>query len=362
MKKTLLMSVMLMLGLVAFAQQPVITFTEKEHNFGKIEEAGGKVTTVFEFKNEGMQPLVISNVRASCGCTTPTWTRTPIEPGQTGTITVTYNPNGRPGRFQKTVTITSNAATPTVKLYIKGEVIPKQVKPADKYPVKMGALNIVKNNIQFGIIKDDESKMQSIEYANLTDQPITVAILTDPHDDFLISALSLETIEPKQSGKLSVKFEGKLCEEYGPVTRNLYIMINGHRVISDEYKITINATLRENFAKLTPEQRQQAPIIEAEQKVDLGTLKVGNKISKKITIKNAGVNPLILRKVLCKGVAGMTIKPAKSTIKGGKTTTLNLALNTADLRPGSYTRQIEVISNDPNRSRSFITLTWKVEE
>ncbi len=361
MKKTLLMSVMLMLGIVAWAQQPVITFTETEHNFGKIDEAGGKVSTVFEFKNEGMQPLVLSNVRASCGCTTPTWTRTPIEPGQTGTITVTYNPNGRPGRFQKTITITSNASNSPVKLYIKGEVIPKQAKPVDKYPVKMGALSLAKNSMQYGIIMDDASKTQSIEYANLTDQPITVAILSNAHDDFLISVVSLETVEPKQTGKLTVKFDGKLCEDYGTITRDLYIMVNGKRVISDEYKITINATLRENFANLTPEQRQQAPIIEAEQKVDLGTLKVGDKMSKKITVKNAGVNPLILRKVTCKNIAGMTIKPAKPTIKGGKSTTLNLTLNTADLKAGAYTRQIEIISNDPNRSRSFVTLTWKIE-
>ncbi len=361
MKKTLFTSLMLLLSIIAFAQQPVITFTETEHNFGKIDEAGGKVSTVFEFKNEGMEPLVISNVRASCGCTTPKWTRMPVEPGQTGTITVTYNPSGRPGRFQKTVTITSNATTPTVKLYIKGEVIPKQVNPADKYPVKMGALSLAKDNMQFGIIMDDASKMQTIEYANLTDQPITVSIVGDSNDKCIVPHLSLETLAPKQTGKLSVKFDGKLCEEYGPITRDLYIMVNGKRVISDEYKITINATLRENFSKLTPEQRQQAPIIEAEQKIDLGTLKVGDKISKKIIIKNAGVNALILRKVICRNVAGLSLKPAKDTIKGGKSTTLNMTLNTASLNAGSYTRQIEIISNDPNRSRSFITLTWKVE-
>ncbi len=103
---------MLMAGLL-FAQQPVITFTKVEHDFGRINEADGRVSTVFEFKNEGMEPLVLSNVRASCGCTTPTWTKTPIEPGQTGAITVTDIPHGRPGRFQKTITVTSKATEAT---------------------------------------------------------------------------------------------------------------------------------------------------------------------------------------------------------------------------------------------------------
>ena len=71
------------------AQEPVMTFEKTEHDFGKIDEAGGRVSTEFVFKNEGMAPLVLSNVRASCGCTTPSWTKEPVEPGQTGTITVT---------------------------------------------------------------------------------------------------------------------------------------------------------------------------------------------------------------------------------------------------------------------------------
>ena len=99
MKKMLLMSALL-ISMAGLAQQPVITFNKTTHDFGKINESDGRVTTIFEFKNEGMSPLVLTNVRASCGCTSPKWTREPIEPGQSGQITVTYNPSGRPGRFQ----------------------------------------------------------------------------------------------------------------------------------------------------------------------------------------------------------------------------------------------------------------------
>ena len=138
MKRTFLVNALLVLCSLVFAQQPVITFEKMSHDFGKINEADGRVSTIFSFKNEGMAPLVLSNVRASCGCTTPTWTKTPIEPGQTGNITVTYNPNGRPGRFQKTITVTSNATEATVKLTIKGEVIPKTQQAANKFTHKMG--------------------------------------------------------------------------------------------------------------------------------------------------------------------------------------------------------------------------------
>ena len=169
----ILMAAML-ISVAAMAQEAVITFEKSTHDFGKINEADGRVTTVFEFKNEGMAPLVLTQVRASCGCTTPKYTSEPIEPGQTGQITVTYNPNGRPGRFQKTVTVTSNATEPTTRLYIKGEVIPKPSQPVDKYPVKMGVLGLQKKNINLGSVKRGVPKTVEIEYANNTKENLQV--------------------------------------------------------------------------------------------------------------------------------------------------------------------------------------------
>ena len=80
MKKMIMMAAMLV-SMAAMAQEPVITFSKTTHDFGKINEADGRVTTIFEFTNEGMVPLVLTNVKASCGCTTPKWTHEPIEPG-----------------------------------------------------------------------------------------------------------------------------------------------------------------------------------------------------------------------------------------------------------------------------------------
>ena len=169
MKKLFSFAATLFFAVAVMGQNPVITFDKTTHDFGKINEADGRVTTVFNFKNEGMMPLVLSNVRASCGCTTPKWTREPIEPGQTGEITVTYNPNGRPGRFQKTITVTSNAAEPTTKLYIKGEVIPKPTKPVDQYPIKMGELSLKRKSLNFGSLTQGSNKQLEIEYANQTE-------------------------------------------------------------------------------------------------------------------------------------------------------------------------------------------------
>jgi hypothetical protein len=109
---------------VAMAQKPQINFEVKTHDFGKINEKDGPVTYVFEFVNKGDAPLVVSRVQASCGCTTPTWTKEPVEPGKKGMITVTYNVTGRPGLFNKQITVFTNETQEQAVLNIKGEVIP----------------------------------------------------------------------------------------------------------------------------------------------------------------------------------------------------------------------------------------------
>jgi len=121
----------LCLLVVAFASraQGVMQFEKDLHDFGNVPE-GTMATHEFRFKNTGNQPIIISNVQASCGCTTPDWTKTPVMPGKTGIIKAMYSSAGRPGVFNKTVTVTSNAAEPSKVLSIKGTVLTKdEIKP-----------------------------------------------------------------------------------------------------------------------------------------------------------------------------------------------------------------------------------------
>ncbi len=110
--------------------QPKMVFNAKTHDFGQIEE-GTMAEYEFEFTNQGDAPLVISTVKASCGCTTPYWTKEPVMPGGNGVIKASYNSQNRPGGFNKTITVTANAANATHILYIKGVVI----KPTTSQPM-----------------------------------------------------------------------------------------------------------------------------------------------------------------------------------------------------------------------------------
>ncbi len=99
-------------------------FTEMEYDFGNINE-GKVVEHVFNFTNNGQAPLVISNITASCGCTSPEWTKTPVNPGEKGFVKVVFNSTAKSGAQAPTVTIQANTNPTVTRLRMKGSVTPK---------------------------------------------------------------------------------------------------------------------------------------------------------------------------------------------------------------------------------------------
>ncbi len=105
---------------------PVIKFDSMEHDFGTVEE-GSTVEHTYTFTNAGTADLVISNAKASCGCTVPSYTKTPVKPGEKGEIKATFNTSGKSGNQQKEVTVTLNTEKGTEILKFKADVKPKTV-------------------------------------------------------------------------------------------------------------------------------------------------------------------------------------------------------------------------------------------
>ena len=100
----------------------MITVDKMVHDFGTINEAGGPQSATFVITNNTGAPILITSARASCGCTAPDWTKTPIEPGKTGTVTAKYNPKNQSGPFEKTVTVYTNSTPDRITVRIKGVV------------------------------------------------------------------------------------------------------------------------------------------------------------------------------------------------------------------------------------------------
>lgn len=133
MKKVIMMALLLVGSMnIAMAQnqnqnqnqKPAeIKFEKTSHNFGTFSENEPKVSCTFTYTNIGEQPLVINQAIASCGCTVPEYTKTPVQPGEKGEIKVTYNGAGKfPGHFKKSITVRTNGAVEITRLYIEGDM------------------------------------------------------------------------------------------------------------------------------------------------------------------------------------------------------------------------------------------------
>jgi len=124
MKKLLLMT-LLMISFVTMAsaqqKQAQIKFDKTSIDYGTFSESSPVQKCTFVFTNVGDAPLVINQAVASCGCTVPSYTKTPIQPGEKGEVKITYNGTGKfPGHFKKTITIRTNGEPEMVRLYIEG--------------------------------------------------------------------------------------------------------------------------------------------------------------------------------------------------------------------------------------------------
>ncbi|MDQ3289821.1 MAG: DUF1573 domain-containing protein [Bacteroidota bacterium] len=156
--------------------QGVLKFEKETHEFGNIPE-GVQATYEFKFKNTGNQPVVISNVQPSCGCTTPDWTKEPILPGKSGKVKAVYISAGRPGAFHKSITVTSNASNPTLALFIKGTVVEPGAAKTSYTPAQKAdspRLVINKNSHDFGKLELGQKVNASFTIKNTGKQPLII--------------------------------------------------------------------------------------------------------------------------------------------------------------------------------------------
>ena len=134
MKQGILVTLILLTAGFIFAQEqsdkaqvtgPSFTFEEETYDFGDIYQ-GDVVEHVFEFENTGTEPLIITNVKVTCGCTATNWTRDPILPGEQSSIKVKFDSAGKIVRQNKVISIVSNATNPLPQVKIVTNVLPKK--------------------------------------------------------------------------------------------------------------------------------------------------------------------------------------------------------------------------------------------
>lgn len=339
-----------------------ISTDEPSYNFGTIAEENGPASHTFIIKNTGTGPLVITRITASCGCTQPEWSKEPISPGQTGEVTVTYNPKGRPGPFYKTISLFSNAKKSNYTLGIKGNVTPKPLQPVFIYPYSIGDLKLQSKTVLFSTIRPDESLGERIQVINEGKTTLTIHAGKTPH--YLIAEVLPTIIKPGETGEITFLLNAKEAKRKGRITTELPIILEGPGQKEIESKIHVAANIIDDFSNMTATEKTQAPVAQlSETLLEFGKLPskgsiiplIGNKVSGTIDISNTGNSSLIIYSVTCDDEV-VDISGGKREVKPGSTVTFKVTLRPRDIKT-KLESLINIVCNDPKGPVRLVKVT-----
>jgi hypothetical protein len=332
------------------AQGTVIEFEKPSHDFGKIKEEEGPVVYEFKFTNKGNVPAVIGNVQASCGCTTPEWSREPVQSGKSGYIKAQFNPRNRPGVFDKSLTVTANTEPGTITLRIHGIVTPKSKYP--EYTDTIGNLRVQSRSLNFSSITTKEPVTKDFKIYNEGPTPIS---FSNPAQlpKYLKVIIVPAVLQPKSEGTLKITYDAKLKNDFGYVTDALILPTSDSK--QPRKILSILANISEYFPELSPEQLASAPKIEfATSSYDFGEIKEGTNVTTEITFTNTGKGDLLVRKAKS-SCACIAVNAPKSIVEPGETAKIKITLNTTG-KTGKESRTVTVFCNDPSNSTAVFTI------
>lgn len=336
----------------ALAAGPQIRWISTVHDFGAFDENDGRVSCRMSFVNEGDDPLVILSARATCGCTMPSYSKEEIMPGDSGHVEISFNPIGRPGRFDKKVYIETNTKPSRSTLTIKGVVIGASNTVRSKFPVDAGALKLRTTVIPFGEIEKGRTKSMFFDAYNSSGDTVYVAWKGLP--DYLSVAGAEDFVAPGDYASFAFSFASDMTPLYGIITDSIY-MIPDTRRPKDKIRVTAVGVVKENFSGMTDVQRQKAPVIGIiPENVDLQIVNRDSApIKATVTIKNHGIDPLKIRRIYTSD-PGITIKVDKTEIKKGKSAQISLEIDPSAFSGKAINAKVVVISNAPdNPTTSF---------
>ena len=361
MKRLFLFSSLVLFGLTASSQymNTKIQISPTEYNFGVFKEESGRQTFDFIVTNTGSNPLIIQNVVASCGCTTPDWTKSPISPGGKGKVTAIYDPASRPGAFNKTLTVYSNATPQTTVLTIKGEVTPREKTVDELFTFAVGSVRLETNNFAFTNVKKTEKKGKVMPIINTSAGTAKVEFEGLPAHLTLKS--NPETLKPGQKGTIEGTYDATKNQGWGNVNDMVKIKING--VVQENVFLYVSANLVEDFSKLTGAELMNAPVFKlASTTFDIGKMPPATAKEVEFKFTNDGKSDLFIRNI--RATCGCTAIQQGSTqgtgIKPGESSSIKATFNSGGYK-GKVTKTIYVHTNDPKNSEVVLMLTADVE-
>lgn len=320
-----------------------LTFRDRVHDFGQVVEANGPVSYDFAFTNTSPRPVTIVNVVASCGCTTPGWTKEPVAPGKTGIVKASFHPAGRPGYFNKTLTVVTDANAASLVLQLTGTVVGGTPAYVNEFPVTLGNMKLKSKSFAMGIVfANAAAAVKDFTVMNGGDVPLKFLGATAP--DYIKVDFLPSSLEPGKLGLVQLTFDGTKRNTYGFISENIQLLTDDPK--EPQKSITVFASLEDYYPPLTADDIKTAPLaMLAEQTIDAGQYPPGATLERSVALYNRGKKELKI-KALVGNCSCITAVADKKALKAGDSTQIRIQFK-PQTRGGTQQKAVNIYTNDP---------------
>ncbi|MBS1488803.1 MAG: DUF1573 domain-containing protein [Bacteroidetes bacterium] len=330
-----------------------ITFSEKTHDFGIVKEANGSVAFDFTVTNKSTRAIKILKVQPSCGCTTPDWTKEAIAAGGTGFVRASFDPKGRPGYFNKSLTVTTDWDGNPVVLQIKGNVVNEvSEKDPSTFTVERGSLKFKSNSFNLEkVFINREPEPISVMCYNPTQDTIHFQGFVGPR---YIRMMLPKFVAPHSVATLKILFDAQAKGQYGFVIESIDINTDDRHMLQKTF--SVYATVEEYFPKLSNEELANAPALSlSANMVRFGNVKAGVILEREVKLINTGKKELIIRHAQS-NCSCLEVTPGLRVLKPGQETSIKIKLKTEG-RVGPQNKSVTIYSTDPKNPVQRITFS-----
>jgi len=335
--------------------QPAIKvgFDATEWDFGTIEEIDGPVTHRFTLTNKGRSAIVIENILASCGCTSPKYDREPVKSGNKAVMEVRFDPKDFSGHVRKslTVVISDGKKRQHIQLYVTADVIPRPMTIEEEFPLALDqGLRLSGLHAPFGYIQHGTVRTDTLKLLNNSEKDIRLGVI-DPAGTGLLKVRVPDILKPGERALATVTYDLSGTNSlYGMISDRVYFTVNGKQV---NLPVNANAIVVDDFSTTDPDTAPKLsldPIFH-----NFGKAAKGETLSKEIAVTNTGHAPLIIRNVSPGKNIQCDLKEG-TVIKADEIVNATVTMTIPKDGRGVISGRVIIISNDPERPmREFRT-------
>lgn len=339
-----LVASLILAEICAFASTAGIKWLNAEYDFGTIREDAGLAQGKLVFVNIGDKPSIINSVRTSCGCTSARWPEGEIMPGDTAVIRFAYNPEGRPGRFEKTIRVTTGEDNVVDILKIRGNVIGDSATISKLYPYGTGPLRVSANDIQLGSVDYGTPRNQFVYAFNSSLSPVVLRWGKLPSS--ITTGLSSDTVKAGETASIGIYYDSRQESEMGPHLYNIELnVVTPQMTYLIPFRVNVNVI---PVVKVSAKQVSTAGRITFDKNIAyIGELKPGKSAKFKFKVKNEGKECLDISRVYSQSSDIRLKKYPLKIMPGASSDIEGVFMSDKDMPPGAFSHKIIIMSNDP---------------